>query len=27
MTDDQAIETQTFFLEYVMRNYMIPGQV
>ena len=27
MTDDEIIECQTYFLEYVIRNILIPGQV
>jgi hypothetical protein len=27
MTEDELIETQTYFFEYVIKNYLIPGQV
>ena len=27
VTEDELLETMTYFFEYVMRNYLIPGQV
>ena len=27
MKEDEIIETQTFFFEYVLKNLLIPGQV
>jgi hypothetical protein len=27
MSEDDILETQTYFFEYVIRNYLIPGQV
>jgi|JI6StandDraft_1071083.scaffolds.fasta_scaffold270999_1 hypothetical protein len=27
MTEDEILETQTYFFEYVLRNMLIPGQV